>query len=370
MSNEVPPAELSIADARRHINHLFRPKPWIYWCDFLLTYGLGLLCFQQVRGGNLFVPHQGFQGTWSQSLFFVASCLLFYRASIFIHEIVHLRRAGELKLFSLVWNLVCGIPFLIPSFVYFTHIDHHRRKHFGTEHDGEYIPLASMPRLSILIYLSWSFVIPMLAVIRFGLLTPIAWVVPGFRGWVHRHASSMVMDPTYIRPLPTQATMRLIHLQELGCFLWCLGIAIVPPLFLGRWPLPFVIHAYLMAVVIILLNSLRTLGSHRWHGEGHSMSFVEQIRDSVNYPHFGLISEIWGPVGTRFHALHHLFPSLPYHALPAAHRRLMEKLPEDSPYREVEEGSLTAAMLRLWQKPRPKPKTSATVTPNRPSHAG
>lgn len=341
---------ISIAEARQHIKDLFHPQPWIYWCDFLTTYGLGLLCFQKVRGGNLLVPHQGFVGTWSQAFFFVASCLLFYRASIFIHEIVHQRAARRLQLFSFVWNVVCGIPFLIPSFVYFTHIDHHRRRHFGTDKDGEYIPLASMPRWNIVFYLSWSLVIPILAIVRFGLLTPLAWVLPGFRTLVHRHASSMVMDPTYIRPLPTKGTMRLIYVQELGCFLWCLGIAIVPPVLLGRWPIPFLIHAYLMSVCIVLLNSLRTLGSHRWHGEGKSMTFVDQIRDSVNYPKCSLISELWGPVGTRFHALHHLFPSLPYHAMPEAHRRLMDQLPSNSAYRQAQEDSLTAGVVQLWQR--------------------
>ena len=46
--------------------------------------------------------------------------------------------------FRIAWNLLCGIPFLVPSFTYYPHLDHHRRKMFGTEHDGEYLPLASM----------------------------------------------------------------------------------------------------------------------------------------------------------------------------------------------------------------------------------
>jgi hypothetical protein len=36
------------------------------------------------------------------------------------------------------------------------------------------------------------------------------------------------------------------------------------------------------------------------------------------------------PLGLRYHALHHLFPSLPYHALGTAHRRLIVALPPDS----------------------------------------
>ncbi len=39
--------------------------------------------------------------------------------------------------------------------------------------------------------------------------------------------------------------------------------------------------------------------------------------------------------GFRYHALTHLFPSLPYHAMGKAHRHLMNALPEDSPYRKT-----------------------------------
>jgi fatty acid desaturase len=54
----------------------------------------------------------------------------------------------------------------------------------------------------------------------------------------------------------------------------------------------------------------------------------------------------------RFHALHHLFPSLPYHALGAAHRRLMARLPPDSPYRLTEAPRLSASLRQLWRAAR------------------
>ena len=82
------------------------------------------------------------------------------------------------------------------------------------------------------------------------------------------------------------------------------------------------------------------------------MEFLDQLLDSVNYPHNAWITELWGPVGTRFHALHHLFPSLPYHALPQAHRRLMKSLPANSPYRLTEERSLTAGIVNLVKRNR------------------
>ncbi|TWU25407.1 Fatty acid desaturase [Novipirellula galeiformis] len=329
-----------------------RPRAWIYWTDFLLTYAAGAYCYSMVHGGPIYQRHQGYTGSFQQIAFFFASCLLFYRASLFIHEVVHQRNTRQLKWFRITWNLLCGIPFLIPSFVYYTHIDHHRRKHYGTKHDGEYMPLEHQQTWQILFYLSWSLVIPIFAVVRFLLLTPLAWTIPGFRAFVHRHASSMVMDPTYIRPLPNKQTMKIIYIQEFFCFLWSLAIIVVVPILVGQWPTPFLIQAYLLSVCIIFINSVRTIGSHRWSNDGEEMAFMDQMLDSVNYPHHAWITELWGPVGTRFHALHHLFPSLPYHAMPEAHRRLMESLPADSPYRKTEERSLTAGIISLFKRNR------------------
>ena len=83
----------------------------------------------------------------------------------------------------------------------------------------------------------------------------------------------------------------------------------------------FLIQGYLIAVTLVVINNVRTLGAHRWMGDGSELSFEEQLLDSVNYPHRAWTTELWGPMGTRYHALHHLFPSLPYHNLGIAHRR-------------------------------------------------
>jgi fatty acid desaturase len=101
-----------------------------------------------------------------------------------------------------------------------------------------------------------------------------------------------------------------------------------------------------------MLNHVRTLGAHRFAHRGEAMTFVDQLLDSVNYPRHPLISAIWGPVGLRFHALHHLFPSLPYHSLGEAHRRLMVQLPATSPYRQTESPGLIASLRDLWSRAR------------------
>jgi fatty acid desaturase len=56
------------------------------------------------------------------------------------------------------------------------------------------------------------------------------------------------------------------------------------------------------------------------------------------------------PVGLRYHATHHLFPSLPYHNMRSAHRRLMQHLPADSPYRQTVATSVWGTIADLCQR--------------------
>ncbi len=350
----------SLSEARTIVGEFFTPNPWIYWTDFLLSWTVAVGCFYLfelaiLRG----VEPWGLDAAWCWPVrigTFLVSSLLFYRCVLFIHELMHIR-ATKFTAFRFVWNMLCGIPFLVPTFVYYTHIDHHRRKYYGTKHDGEYIPLASMPAWQILFYLSQVLIIPLFSVFRFGLLTPLTWFIPALRGWVHQHASSMIMDPMYIRPLPTKRVLQTMRLQEVLCFLWIvfLGVRLFYPIGLlpGKLsPAVFLPHVYAMGVFILTLNALRTLAAHRWTGHGQEMTFVEQLVDSLNFPGRPMTGGLWAPVGLRYHALHHVFPTIPYHALPVAHERLMRDLPDDSPYRRTVAHSLFRELRVLWNRAR------------------
>jgi fatty acid desaturase len=332
----VPTASFSMREARNIVGDLFTPNPVIYWTDFLLTLFTGYAFFATVRRVD---------SVWLAGFSFVASCLLFYRASIFIHELTHLQR-GTFKTFRVVWNLLCGIPFLVPSFLYYVHLDHHRRKLYGTEHDCEYLPLGSSPPWRILYYLSQSFIVPILAIVRFLIIAPICWVSPTARKWVLVHASSMVMNPAYARPTPTPQDIRVWRIQEALTFLFCAVMAGL--LISGIRPLSFLLQAYGTGVFIVLLNEIRSMAAHRFYGDGRQLTFDEQIIDSINFPTHRFTSTLWAPVGLRFHALHHIFPTMPYHNLEKAHHRLVKQLPADSIYHQTVSPSLWAAARDLW----------------------
>jgi fatty acid desaturase len=350
-------SEFSLAEARHLVNDLFEPNPRIFWADFLITIAIGHIGYSLVYLAPRWLPEPLWLRLGVQAVIFVIYSLAFYRASMFTHELVHLR-TGTFNTFRVAWNALCGVPFLMPSFTYESHLDHHRRKHFGTQRDGEYLPLGTQSPIHILLYLSQSFIAPLLAIFRFVVLTPLTWLSPPLRRWVHQHASSMVIDPSYLRPLPTKDAMRLIRRQEVFCFLgWGTYLSLI--LIFGKWPFPLLIQAYLTGVFVLTLNAVRTLGAHRFWNDGSEMTFVEQMLDSVNYGRRSWFTELWAPIGTRYHALHHLFPSMPYHNMRQAHQRLMERLPPDSPYREAESNSLISTIRDLWRRSRHAKKRMA-----------
>jgi fatty acid desaturase len=342
MADKTDSPAFSLAQARHIVKDLFAPRPAIYWTDFLLSAIGGMICFHLVS--QVLTPF-----SIQQAAVFILCGLLFYRAVLFTHELAHLRD-NTFRGFRIAWNLLCGIPFLMPSFTYYSHVDHHLRKHFATHQDGEYLPLGTTSPWAILTYLCQPFVLPIIAIVRFLIFAPISWLSPTFRDFVHRRASSMVMDPSYIRPLPTRKVLRIFRLQEALCFVWAAGIIVL--LATRRIPIGVLVTIYLLSVMVLFLNALRTLGAHRYIHDGREVTFLEQVLDSVNYPRRPWLSALWAPVGLRFHALHHLFPSLPYHNLAKAHRRLMAELPADSLYRLTESPSLTAALRQLWRTSR------------------
>ena len=97
----------------------------------------------------------------------------------------------------------------------------------------------------------------------------------------------------------------------------------------------------------MVINQIRTLAAHLWENDGKVMTITGQYLDSVNVPPPALLPELWAPVGLRYHALHHLLPSVPYHALPAAHRRLVAELPRDSSYHGGNHPTLRGVIARL-----------------------
>jgi len=133
----------------------------------------------------------------------------------------------------------------------------------------------------------------------------------------------------------------------------------------GAHPALHIFELYLLACVSLGLNYVRNLAAHRYRNGGEPMTYTEQLLDSINVIGHPFWTELLFPVGLRYHALHHIFPTLPYHNLRRAHRRLMAELPADSPYRRTVYRNFASVVRQLWSDAREgRQRWQATASPS------
>jgi fatty acid desaturase len=329
--------DFSVAQVRALVKDLFEYDARIYWTDFILTmsfaYGAVVLYLSSPRFSIGF-----FTGST------IAAFALF-RCGVFIHEIVHMPRA-RMRGFRAAWDILFGIPVLMPSFMYKNHADHHNPRHFGTVQDGEYLPLGAGPVRRIVFYFLQVPLLPAFAIFRFLVLTPVSFLHPRLRRWVLERASSYVINPQYRRAVPADESHGSWIALELAIFL---ELAVFAALLIsGKIAWSVFAELYVLGVAASGLNWVRNVTAHGYGNTGATMSFVEQVEDSNTIAGHPLLTELLFPVGLRYHSLHHMLPALPYHSLGIAHRRLIAQLPADSPYRRTIRKSFLATAVELW----------------------
>ncbi|MEJ7925955.1 fatty acid desaturase [Sphingobium sp. AN641] len=294
-------------------------NPAIYWPDFLASAAIGYagLAGALLLGDPALAILSG-----------LVAVLGLYRAASFIHELTHIRK-GALPGFRFAWNLIIGIPLMIPSFMYEeVHTQHHARTRYGTAEDPEYLPLALMKPWSLPLFILVAALAPVGVLLRFGVLAPLGAIIPSLRTLVRERYSALSINPSYRRRAPEGAFKRTWFWQETGATAFAWGL--IASAFAFGWK-PLLVYMAVHSTMTVI-NQLRTLVAHLWENDGDAMTVTAQYLDSVNVPPPGLLAALWAPVGLRYHALHHLLPSVPYHALGRAHQRMMAMLDARSPY--------------------------------------
>lgn len=320
--------------ARESVRDLHKPEPTVFWTDLALTAVTGWGAFWAA----VFLPT-----VWMIPTLVLAS-LAIYRGLCFIHELTHLRPKA-LPGFETVWNFFFGVPLLLPSFVYVgVHQDHHKISTYGTAQDPEYMPFAQSNHMMVL-FVAHSVLIPVFLFARFVILSPFALIAPPLHRWLAEHASALSMNLAYRRDLSggLDRSMKVWEGVILGVWLpllACMVAGILPWRILFLW--------YATTALICMVNTIRTLGAHQYQSSGAPYDRTGQLLDSIDTP--GAIwTELWAPVGLRYHALHHYFPGIPYHNLSKAHRRLVHALPADAPYRRTASSGLWKSLANLYK---------------------
>ena len=320
--------------ARDLTKGLGEAKASIYWPDMLLSAGIG---YAGIAAAILT------QSLAVQLAAGLVAALALYRALMFIHELTHIHR-DALPGFRTGWNLLVGIPLLTPSFMYEgVHTIHHKRTQYGTVEDPEYLPLALMKPWSLPLFVIVAILAPIALIVRAAVLVPLGALIPAVRNLTWERFSSLQINPEFRRRPPEGDLIARVRWQEAGVFVWS-WLLIGSTQIVGWKPL---VIALAIVSLTAVLNQLRTLVAHLWENEGEPMTVTAQFLDSVNVPPPGLAAEIWAPVGLRYHALHHLMPSMPYHDLPEAHRRLARELGTGSTYEGANHPGLLVLVGRI-----------------------
>ena len=329
-------AALDISAVRALVVDLEQPNPAIYWTDFLVSAGLGWTA--TLVGATL-------AGAPALLCMLVAG-FAFFRATSFIHELTHVRH-DTLPGFFLAWNVLVGVPLFMPSFLYVgVHLDHHRPSTYGTAQDPDYLLFPAMSRGERVGFLLGGLLVPVGLVLRFLIITPLSFIYPRLRARTLRQWSTLGINQRYQRKVLFGRPRRVALSQELGCFAW--GMALIMLLASGLLPLYPVGYALAALGIAAVANQVRNLAAHRYGSANTPTDLRGQLLDSVTAAGLPWITELWAPVGLRLHALHHLLPWLPYHALPAAHRRLTASVASGDLYRQTFTPGLAAAAQTLW----------------------
>lgn len=325
---------------RRRVRDLLTPKPWIYWLDFLFHIAVSWTAFVvAVRSAP-----------WSAAQ--IAACVVciiaLYRCVIFTHELAHLRR-GSMTAFRWTWNLLCGFPVLLPSYTYSgVHNHHHRKAVYGTAEDGEYYPFAARPPIELIGFLAANLLLPGLLVLRFVVLAPLGWLSPRLQALLWARASSLTLDPAFRRRHSDRDEPRWQLQETLACVYGATAIGLTLG---GVLPWRTLLIWYVAVFGGLSINAVRTVVAHRYrNGQRRPMTVSEQFFDSVDIPGQRWLTGLWAPLGLRYHATHHLFPSMPYHNLGRAYRRLALEYPAF--YTRATRRGLLDALTQLWREAR------------------
>ena len=343
---------LNVGAIVKEIGLDFESNRTIYWTDMLATAFVGW--------SALIISARAPFGSPLHVVATLVAIFALLRAALFIHELSHLKR-GQIPGFEFAWNVIVGIPLMMPSLMYVgSHMDHHKRTGFGTNDDPEYAQIARWSRLRLVTFVLTVTLLPLVLPLRWGVLGPLSRFFPPLRRLVVGKLSTLVINSNYVRPMPKGEHVERWDVQEAGAavFVWAVFGAWIA----GWIPIGWIVQWCIVVGGIVSVNQVRTLIAHAYENEGEPMDAEAQLLDSINLRGSPILSVLIAPVGLRFHALHHYLPFIPYHSLGLVHRRLLAELPQNAPYRAtVRDG--VGTLRGLWRNAAAPPRETFSASP-------
>lgn len=323
---------------REQVKDLFKPNLKYYFTDFFISYAL------MITGAIFWIGAFETVPKWAMWTGYAVAVYFAYRSFLFIHENVHLPKK-EFGPFVSVWDALLGSLFMMPTFMYESHMDHHIPKKYGTKKDPEYLPLGGKSYLKLLWFMVEHMLItPVVIFLRFLIGLPVRLLLPPVSKFLDDRLTALIINFSYVRVKKANKTvvmrMEATALVFTALFVYLIANGIMDPVYL--------IKGIAIILGALFLNGIRTLAAHRYANDDlHILTEEEQLIDSLNYVGNPVIGLFMAPIGLRYHALHHIFPTIPYHNLHEAHTRIMSVIDDNDPYHKTLISSFTHAVLRM-----------------------
>ncbi len=265
-------------------------------------------------------------------LTFFISVFFLYRGTMLIHEVVHVSK--KVPGYRLAYNLFFGWFTSYPVYIFDGHLYHHGKATYATKRDPEYKFIPEYNNKTLIGPIISAFLLPIFQIIRFGVMPLFLPFMPEkYQIYVYERMSTLVFDVNFKRKIKNkEIELKVMKFNDLMCALY--KIATIALIMTGILPLRFIIYFYIGFALGSILNMYRALFNHLYTNESlKPLNKDQHILDKTTVES-GFLTSIIFVNGLNYHALHHLFPEIPYYRLGAAHRLLMKELPADHIYRK------------------------------------
>lgn len=132
------------------------------------------------------------------------------------------------------------------------------------------------------VFILVSALAPLGLLIRFAILSPLSWVIPGLRRIVVERYSALAINPQFRRRMPEGEALVRFNRTDAAASIW--AIALVALVATGVIPVRGFAIGFAIGSAVAVLNQVRTLVAHLWENEGEQMTVTAQYLDSVNVP--------------------------------------------------------------------------------------
>jgi hypothetical protein len=328
------------------LQDLMEYRPWIYFADFTVSIAVGYFaCWQYFTVKDY---------SAAQFFWFLVAGLALFRSGVFVNEIARMPE-GRMVAFKTYWNLICGIPLLMPSFKYELVRAPARIPAEQVAERGPENPRGLRPE-RLTAHALRILAAPVLGAARFLLIGPLLILHPRIHGWLWaRMPANFPIPHQSAELMPTAGRRR--NAAEICCFLVVLAVIFAYSDDIVPWST--FAELYALCVFAVALRCVQNLFESRLLpsqakaaadstsvipgaaggvlSNSAAMAGAGDLEPAIGSPVTvagpPVIDALLLPVGSRYRGLRQALPSVPYHNLGAAHRRLMAELPADSAYR-------------------------------------